>query len=184
MPTLKPGMRWCASMPPAFPRPSSPGTSGRRPMGAAGCPPFLVMKYPAVAAATPEVQNVAIGDAVYALADFFRDGAAAEYSGGACRRPGAEATHPRPHQAAATPLSGLTCVASPVRSAQLTPGQARVDSRRAQAASAASRVQLALLARSAHVIGTASARNLDFVRALGADGGHRLLSNALRGSAA
>jgi NADPH:quinone reductase-like Zn-dependent oxidoreductase len=120
-----------------------------------------------VTAVTPEVQNVAIGDAVYALADFFRDGAAAEYL--AVR---AADLAPKPRtldhaQAAATPLSGLTAWQALFDHAQLTPGQ-RVLIHGAAGGVGSFAVQLARW-RGAHVIGTASARNLDFVRALGAE---------------
>ena len=120
-----------------------------------------------VAAVSPEVQDVAIGDAVYALTDFFRDGAAAEYV--AVR---AADLAPKPAtldhaQAAATPLSALTAWQALFDHAQLTPGQ-RVLIHGAAGGVGSFAVQLARW-RGAHVIGTASARNIGFVRELGAD---------------
>ena len=120
-----------------------------------------------VAAVMPEVLGVAIGDAVYALTDFLRDGAAAEYV--AVR---AADLAPKPRtldhvQAAATPLSGLTAWQALFDHAQLTHGQ-RVLIHGAAGGVGNFAVQLARW-RGAHVIGTASARNLDFVRELGAD---------------
>jgi NADPH:quinone reductase-like Zn-dependent oxidoreductase len=120
-----------------------------------------------VAAISPEVQDVAIGDAVYALTDFFRDGAAAEYV--AVR---AADLAPKPHtidhvQSAATPLSALTAWQALFDHAQLTSGQ-RVLIHGAAGGVGSFAVQLACW-RGAHVIGTASARNISFVRDLGAD---------------
>jgi NADPH:quinone reductase-like Zn-dependent oxidoreductase len=120
-----------------------------------------------VAAIAPEVQDVTVGDAVYALTDFFRDGAAAEYV--AVR---AADLAPKPltldhAQAAATPLSALTAWQALFDHAQLTPGQ-RVLIHGAAGGVGSFAVQLARW-RGAHVIGTASARNISFVRELGAD---------------
>lgn len=120
-----------------------------------------------VAAVSPEVQDVAVGDVVYALTDFFRDGAAAEYV--AVR---AADLAPKPltidhAQAAATPLSALTAWQALFDHARLTHGQ-RVLIHGAAGGVGSFAVQLARW-RGAHVIGTASARNLSFVRDLGAD---------------
>ncbi|MDQ2651652.1 MAG: NADP-dependent oxidoreductase, partial [Chloroflexota bacterium] len=110
-----------------------------------------------VAAVTPEVQDVAIGDTVYALADFFRDGAAAEYM--AVR---AADLAPKPRtldhaQAAATPLSALTAWQALFDHAHLSRVQ-RVLIHGAAGGVGSFTVQLARW-RGAHVIGTASARN-------------------------
>ncbi len=120
-----------------------------------------------VVAITPEVQNVATGDAVYALTDFFRDGAAAEYI---AVRAADLAPQPRTldhAQAAATPLSALTAWQALFDHAHLSPGQ-RVLIHGAAGGVGSFAVQLAHW-RGAHVIGTASARNVAFVRELGAD---------------
>jgi NADPH:quinone reductase-like Zn-dependent oxidoreductase len=120
-----------------------------------------------VAAVSPEVGDVAVGDAVYALTDFFRDGAAAEYV--AVR---AADLAPKPRtldhaQAAATPLSALTAWQALFDHGQLTGGQ-RVLIHGAAGGVGSFAVQLAHWC-GAYVIGTAAARNIDFVRDLGAD---------------
>ncbi|HEX6943550.1 MAG TPA: peptide-methionine (S)-S-oxide reductase MsrA [Gemmatimonadaceae bacterium] len=118
-----------------------------------------------VAAVAPDVREVEVGEAVYALNDFFRDGAAAEYV--AVR---AAELAPKPasldHQsAAAIPLSALTAWQALFDHARLTPGQ-RVLVHGAAGGVGSFASQLACW-RGAHVIGTASARNVDFVRELG-----------------
>jgi NADPH:quinone reductase-like Zn-dependent oxidoreductase len=120
-----------------------------------------------VAAVAPDVRDVQVGDAVYGLTDFFRDGGAAEYV--AVR---AADLAPKPRSldhasAAATPLSALTAWQALFDHARLTPGQ-RALIHGAAGGVGSFAVQLARW-RGAHVIGTASARNGDFVRKLGAD---------------
>jgi NADPH:quinone reductase-like Zn-dependent oxidoreductase len=120
-----------------------------------------------VAAVAPDVRDVKVGDAVYGLTDFFRDGAAAEYV--AVR---AADLAPKPRSvdhasAAGTPLSALTAWQALFDHARLTPGQ-RVLIHGAAGGVGSFAVQLARW-RGAHVIGTASARNVDFVRKLGSD---------------
>lgn len=122
-----------------------------------------------VAALAPDVQDDAIrvGDAVYGLTDFLRDGAAAEYV--AVR---AADLAPKPRRldhagAAAAPLSGLTAWQALFDHAQLAPGQ-RVLIHGASGGVGMFAVQLARW-RGAHVIAIASPRNVDFVRDLGAD---------------
>jgi NADPH:quinone reductase-like Zn-dependent oxidoreductase len=120
-----------------------------------------------VAAVAPDVRDVEVGDAVYGLTDFFRDGGAAEYI--AAR---AADLAPKPRSldhasAAATPLSALTAWQALFAHARLTPGQ-RVLIHGAAGGVGSFAVQLARW-RGAHVIATASARNVDFVRKLGAD---------------
>ena len=120
-----------------------------------------------VAAVTPDVRDVAVGDAVYGLTDFFRDGGAAEYI----------AVHaadlaPKPlsldhASAAATPLSALTAWQALFDHARLSPGQ-RVLIHGAAGGVGSFAVQLAR-GCGAHVIGIASARDIDFVHKLGAD---------------
>jgi NADPH:quinone reductase-like Zn-dependent oxidoreductase len=120
-----------------------------------------------VADIAPDVRDVEVGDAVYGLTDFFRDGGAAEYV--AVR---ATELAPKPRSldhasAAATPLSALTAWQALFDHARLTPGQ-RVLIHGASGGVGSFAAQLARW-RGAHVIGTASARNADFVRKLGAD---------------
>ena len=120
-----------------------------------------------VADVAPDVRDVEVGDAVYGLTDFFRDGGAAEYV--AVR---ATELAPKPRSldhasAAATPLSALTAWQALFDHARLTPGQ-RVLIHGAAGGVGSFAAQLARW-RGAHVIGTASARNVDFVRKLGAD---------------
>lgn len=120
-----------------------------------------------VAAVAPGVRDVEVGDAVYALTDFFRDGAAAEYV--AVR---ATDLAPKPRNlehasAAATPLSALTAWQALFDYARLTAGQ-RVLIHGAAGGVGSFATQLARW-RGAHVIATASAGNVDFVRKLGAD---------------
>jgi NADPH:quinone reductase-like Zn-dependent oxidoreductase len=120
-----------------------------------------------VAALAPDVRDVEVGDAVYGLTDFFRDGGAAEYV--AVR---ATELAPKPRSldhasAAATPLSALTAWQALFDHARLTPRQ-RVLIHGAAGGVGSFAVQIARW-RGAHVIATASARNVDFVRKLGAD---------------
>jgi NADPH:quinone reductase-like Zn-dependent oxidoreductase len=120
-----------------------------------------------VAAVAPDVRDVAVGDTVYGLTAFSRDGGAAEY----VAVPAADlAPKPRSldHSSAATvPLSALTAWQALFDHARLAPGQ-RVLIHGAAGGVGSFAVQLARW-RGAHVIGTASARNGDFVRKLGVD---------------
>ncbi len=120
-----------------------------------------------VVAVAPDVRDVEVGGAVYGLIDVFRDGGAAEYV--AVR---AADLAPKPRSldhpsAAATPLSALTAWQALFDHARLTRRQ-RVLIHGAAGGVGSFAVQLARW-RGAHVIGTASARNIDFVRKLGAD---------------
>jgi NADPH:quinone reductase-like Zn-dependent oxidoreductase len=120
-----------------------------------------------VAAVAPDVRGVEVGDAVYGLTDFLRDGGAAEYL--AAR---AEELAPKPRSlghaaAAATPLSALTAWQALFDHARLLPGQ-RVLIHGGAGGVGTFAVQLARW-RGARVVATASARDLDFVRDLGAD---------------
>jgi NADPH:quinone reductase-like Zn-dependent oxidoreductase/catechol 2,3-dioxygenase-like lactoylglutathione lyase family enzyme len=120
-----------------------------------------------VAAVAPDVRDVAVGDAVYGLTDFFRDGGAAEY---VAVRAAELASKPRTvdhAHAAATPLSALTAWQALFDHARLTAGQ-RVLVHGAAGGVGSFAVQLARW-RGAHVIATASAGHVDFVRELGAD---------------
>jgi NADPH:quinone reductase-like Zn-dependent oxidoreductase len=113
------------------------------------------------------VTDCAEGDAVFGMNDWFRDGAQAEY----CVARAAEvALKPRSvdHvQAAVVPISALTAWQGLIVRARLAPGQ-RVLIHGASGGVGVFAVQLARW-RGARVLGTASASNLDFVRALGAD---------------
>ncbi len=115
----------------------------------------------------PAVEGVAPGDEVYALTDFYRDGAAAEYV--AVR---AADLAPKPRtldhtEAAAVPLSALTAWQGLFDHAALAPGD-RVLIHGAAGGVGSFAVQFARW-RGLQVIATASTRNLDFVRGLGAD---------------
>ena len=121
----------------------------------------------AVAAVTPGVDAVAVGDAVFALTAFARAGAAAEYV--AVR---AADLAPKPAtltfaQAAATPLSALTAWQALITHGELRAGQ-RVLIHGAAGGVGTFAVQIAR-SRSAHIIGTASGRDEAFLRALGCD---------------
>jgi NADPH:quinone reductase-like Zn-dependent oxidoreductase len=113
------------------------------------------------------VSEVSIGDEVYALTAFCRDGAAAEYV--AVR---AADVAPKPKtldhaQAAAVPLSALTAWQAFFDHAQLAPGQ-RVLIHGAAGGVGGFAVQIARW-YGAYVIGTASSENRDFLLRLGAN---------------
>jgi len=113
------------------------------------------------------VTDVSIGDEVYALTSFCRDGAAAEYV----------ATHaadlaPKPKtlsrvEAAAVPLSALTVWQAFFEHAGLAPGH-RVLIHGAAGGVGAFAVQIARY-HGAYTVGTASAENRDFLLGLGAN---------------
>src|SRR5215831_18085649 len=114
------------------------------------------------------VTDVSIGDEVFALTSFCRDGAAAEYV----------AVHaadlaPKPKtlnlvQAAAVPLSALTVWQAFFDHARLAPGHQRVLIHGGAGGVGAFAVQTARW-HGAYVIGTASAENRDFLLDLGAN---------------
>jgi NADPH:quinone reductase-like Zn-dependent oxidoreductase len=113
------------------------------------------------------VSGVNVGDAVYALTDFWRDGAQAEY---VITLPSELAPKPRSldHvQAASVPLSGLTAWQALFDHAQLSAGQ-RVLIHGASGGVGSFAVQFAHW-KGAYVIAVASAASADFVRGLGAD---------------
>jgi len=113
------------------------------------------------------VTDVAPGDEVYALTDFYRDGGAAEY---VVVESAALAPKPRSlsHVDAATaPLSALTAWQALFARGQLEPGE-RVLIHAAAGGVGTFAVQLARW-RGAHVIGTCSAQNVAFLRSLGCD---------------
>jgi NADPH:quinone reductase-like Zn-dependent oxidoreductase len=120
-----------------------------------------------VEAVAGDVTDVKAGQEVYALTDFWRDGAAADYV--AVR---AADLAPKPAnlshvQAAAIPLSGLTAWQAFFDHAHLAAGQ-RVLIHGAAGGVGTFAVQLAHW-REAHVIATASASAADPLRELGAD---------------
>jgi NADPH:quinone reductase-like Zn-dependent oxidoreductase len=113
-----------------------------------------------------DVAGVTVGDEVFALTPFDRDGVAAEYAA----LP-AELLVARPRavghaESAAIPLPGLTAWQGLFDHGRLDAGE-RVLIHGAAGAVGGLAVQLAR-ARGAYVIGTASAANLGFVRELGA----------------
>ncbi len=115
----------------------------------------------------PGVTTIARGSAVYALTAFDRDGAEAEYT---IALPSELAPKPRSLdyvQAAAVPLTALTAWQAFFDHASLVAGQT-VLIHGAAGGVGVFAVQLAHWA-GAHVIGTASARNCDFLRELGAN---------------
>jgi NADPH:quinone reductase-like Zn-dependent oxidoreductase len=113
------------------------------------------------------VTDVAVGNPVYGLNDWFGDGALAEY----CVARAAEVA-PKPRSvdhlaAAVTPISALTAWQGLIGRARLAAGE-RVLVHGAAGGVGVFAVQLARW-RGATVIGTASAHNAAFVRGLGAD---------------
>lgn len=119
-----------------------------------------------VAALGPRATGVTVGDAVYGLCDFPRDGAAAEY----VAVPAANLA-PKPDslshtETAAVPLSALTAWQALFHHGDLREGQ-RVLIHGGAGGVGSFAVQLARWRR-AHVIATASARNAAFLRELGA----------------
>ena len=120
-----------------------------------------------IAALGAGVTDVGVGDLVYGLNDWYRDGAQAEYC---VARVGDFATKPATVDhvhAAATPISALTAWQGLMERGRLVAGQ-RVLIHGAAGGVGCIAVQLARW-RGARVTGTASHSNLDFVRGLGAD---------------
>jgi len=120
-----------------------------------------------VAAAGQDVTHLKVGDFVYGLNDWFQNGAQAEF----CVAP-AEAVGLKPRsldhvQSAVVPLSALTAWQGLFDHGKLNPGN-RVLIHGAAGGVGVFAVQLARW-RGAKVCATASAKNLDFVRELGAD---------------
>ncbi len=114
-----------------------------------------------------EVRDVNPGDAVYALTDFRRDGAAAEYVAVRAADLAPKPGNLNDAQAAAVPLSGLTAWQALFDHGDLQAGQS-VLIHGAAGGVGTYAVQLAHW-RGAHVIGTARGTNADLVRGLGAD---------------
>ena len=115
----------------------------------------------------PGVANLKRGDSVYGLLNFWRDGAAAEF---VAARAADLAPKPRSldHlRAAAVPLSGLTAWQALFDHARVAKGD-RILIQGAAGGVGTFAVQFAHI-RGIHVIGTASKRNTDFLKELGAD---------------
>ena len=113
------------------------------------------------------VKDVAVGDIVYGLSSFFRDGAAAEYA--AVR---AADLAPKPVsldavQTASIPLAALTAWQALFDHARLLPGQ-KLLVHGAAGGVGTFAVQIGRW-HGAHVIATTDCNSLDFVRRLGAD---------------
>lgn len=120
-----------------------------------------------IAEVGPEATDLAVGDAVYGLPAFSRDGAQAEY---VIVTPSEVAPKPMSidhAHAAETPISALTAWQALFDHAQITAGQ-RVVIHGASGGVGAFAVQLAHW-RGAHVIAVAAERNASLVRELGAD---------------
>jgi NADPH:quinone reductase-like Zn-dependent oxidoreductase len=120
-----------------------------------------------VAAIGPGVEDVTIGQPVYALSDFDRDGAAADYA--IARK---EILAPKPQtlgyvESAAVPLAALSAWQGLFEHGNLSEGE-RVLIHGAAGGVGGFAVQLARR-RGAYVIGTAAGGNVAAARALGAD---------------
>jgi NADPH:quinone reductase-like Zn-dependent oxidoreductase len=115
----------------------------------------------------PDVDDFQPGDAVYGLADFPRDGAAAEFvavrAANLARKP-QSIGHT---EAASLPLSALTACHALFENGQLVAGQSVLIHAGAGGVGSLA-VQLAHW-RGVRVVATASARDVAFVRSLGAD---------------
>ena len=115
----------------------------------------------------PEVEKFKLGDAVYGYTSLLRDGAYAEF---AIAKQAEIALKPKSLdfvQAAAVPVGALTAWQALFDTANLQENQ-KVLIHAASGGVGSMAVQLAK-AKGAYVIGTASARNADFVRELGVD---------------
>ena len=120
-----------------------------------------------IEAVGPEVDKFKLGDLVYGYTSLLRDGAYAEF---AIAKPAEIALKPASLdfvQAAAIPIAALTPWQAMFDTASLQENQ-KVLIHAASGGVGSIAVQLAK-AKGAYVIGTASARNADFVRELGVD---------------
>lgn len=113
------------------------------------------------------VSGFNVGEAVYGLNDWFTNGAQAEYCVAAATGLAHKPKSLDHVQSAVVPISALTAWQGLFEKAKLERGQ-RVLIHGAAGGVGAFAVQLARWS-GAHVIATASASNLDFVRSLGAD---------------
>src|SRR6478609_1405173 len=120
-----------------------------------------------VTACGADVAHLEIGDEVYGLIDFQRDGADAEYVAARAIELAPKPSNLDHVQTAAVPLSGLTAWQALFDYARLARGQ-RLLIHGGAGGVGSFAVQLAHW-RGAHVIATASGADTDLVRALGAD---------------
>jgi NADPH:quinone reductase-like Zn-dependent oxidoreductase len=120
-----------------------------------------------VAATAPDVDDLTVGDAVYALADFERDGVAAEYAVVAAALLAAKSQALDHVESAAVPLAALSAWQGLFDHGGLAPGE-RVLVHGAAGGVGSFAVQLARY-RGAYVIGTASTSGVEIARELGAD---------------
>ncbi|KAI9807236.1 MAG: hypothetical protein M1825_005954 [Sarcosagium campestre] len=111
---------------------------------------------------------LAIGDEVYGLIAFNRDGAAAEYTVGLRSELALKPRSLSHEQAAAVPLSALTAWQHIIDYGGLKAGQSVLVTGAAGGVGA-SAMQIAKAAGAGRVIGTGSSGSLDFIRGLGAD---------------
>jgi NADPH:quinone reductase-like Zn-dependent oxidoreductase len=129
-----------------------------------------------VAAVARDVRNVAVGEAVYGLTGFDRDGVAAEYATVPARFLAAKPQSLDHVEAAAIPLAALSAWQGLFDHGRLVEGE-RVLIHGASGGVGHFAVQLARW-RGAYVIGTASAAGLNLARELGVD---QLLDSASSG---
>ena len=120
-----------------------------------------------VEAVGPDAAGVSVGDAVYGLIDFRRDGADAEYAAVRAADLAPKPANLTHAEAAAVPLSGLTAWQALFDHGNLRAGQ-RVLVHGGAGGVGSFAVQLARW-RGARVVATASARDAELVRGLGAD---------------
>ena len=120
-----------------------------------------------IAALGAGVRDAGVGDLIYGLNDWYRDGGSAEYCVARVTDFANKPTSIDHVQAAATPISALTAWQALIERGRLAAGQ-RVLIHGAAGGVGNLAVQLAHW-RGARVTATASADNLDFVRSLGAD---------------
>jgi len=120
-----------------------------------------------VEAVSQDVSTPRVGDAVYALTDFWRDGAAADYVVVQARDLAPKPKNLSHTQAAAVPLSALTAWQALFDHAGLVKGHRVLI--HAAAGGVGTYAVLLAKGRGAYVIGTARAINADFLRALGTD---------------
>lgn len=114
-----------------------------------------------------DVTNFKTGDEVYARPDLNRDGAFAEYITMPAAKVGFKPKSISHNEAAAVPLAGLTAWQGLFDHGKLQPNQ-RVLIHAASGGVGTFAIQFAKW-KGAHVIGTASGDNLDFLKQLGAD---------------
>ncbi len=114
-----------------------------------------------------EVTAFQKGDAVYGETNFFADGSYAEYCAAKASQFALKPKSIGFNEAAGVPLAGLTAWTALFEQGQLRAGQ-RVLIQGASGGVGSFAVQFAK-ARGAYVIGVASARNLEYVKQLGAD---------------